>query len=30
MQVDLPELQGEPDEVSMEKCKLAVAEVGGG
>lgn len=27
--IDLPELQGEPDEVSIEKCRLAAAEVGG-
>lgn len=27
--IDLPELQGEPDEISREKCKLAAAEVGG-
>eukprot|EP00038_Savillea_parva_P008592 m.177956 g.177956 ORF g.177956 m.177956 type:complete len:293 (-) comp14451_c0_seq1:274-1152(-) len=27
--LDLPELQGEPEEVSIEKCKLAVAAVGG-
>ena len=27
--VDLPELQGEPCEISAEKCKLAAAEVGG-
>jgi inosine triphosphate pyrophosphatase len=27
--VDLPELQGEPEEVSREKCKLAAAQVGG-
>mmetsp|Transcript_27696 Transcript_27696/g.49893 ORF Transcript_27696/g.49893 Transcript_27696/m.49893 type:complete len:205 (+) Transcript_27696:225-839(+) len=27
--VDLPELQGEPDEVSIEKCKLAAKEVRG-
>ena len=27
--VDLPELQGEPEEVSREKCKLAVAQVKG-
>merc|ERR1712137_1197361 len=25
--LDLPELQGEPDEISIEKCKLAVAEL---
>lgn len=27
--IDLPELQGEPEEVSAEKCKLAAAAVGG-
>mmetsp|Transcript_14650 Transcript_14650/g.25032 ORF Transcript_14650/g.25032 Transcript_14650/m.25032 type:complete len:206 (+) Transcript_14650:53-670(+) len=27
--VDLPELQGEPEEVSIEKCKLAAKEVNG-
>ena len=27
--VDLPELQGEPDEISREKCKLAAQAVGG-
>ncbi|CAE7893797.1 unnamed protein product, partial [Symbiodinium sp. KB8] len=27
--LDLPELQGEPEEVAAEKCKLAAAEVGG-
>jgi inosine/xanthosine triphosphate pyrophosphatase family protein len=26
---DLPELQGEPVDVSLEKCKLAAKEVGG-
>jgi len=25
--VDLPELQGEPDEIAAEKCKLAAKEV---
>ena len=25
----MPELQGEPDDISIEKCKLAVAEVKG-
>ena len=28
-QLDLPELQGEPVEVAMEKCKLAVQEIKG-
>ena len=27
--VDLPELQGEPSEISAEKCRLAAAQVGG-
>ena len=27
--IDLPELQGEPVDVSLEKCKLAAKEVGG-
>jgi hypothetical protein len=27
--IDLPELQGEPEEVSMEKCRLAAAQVKG-
>merc|ERR1712216_873356 len=27
--IDLPELQGEPDEIAAEKCKLAAAEVDG-
>jgi inosine triphosphate pyrophosphatase len=27
--IDLPELQGEPEEISREKCKLAVAQVKG-
>ena len=27
--VDLPELQGEPDEISREKCRLAAEQVGG-
>ena len=27
--VDLPELQGEPEDISREKCKLAAAQVGG-
>jgi inosine triphosphate pyrophosphatase len=27
--IDLPELQGEPEEVSIEKCKLAAAQIGG-
>lgn len=27
--IDLPELQGEPEEVSKEKCKLAAAKIGG-
>ena len=27
--IDLPELQGEPEEVSIEKCKLAAERVGG-
>ena len=27
--VDLPELQGEPEEISAEKCKLAASQVGG-
>lgn len=27
--IDLPELQGEPDEVSAEKCVLAAQKVGG-
>ena len=27
--IDLPELQGEPDEVSSEKCRLAVEKVQG-
>ena len=27
--IDLPELQGEPDEISRQKCELAVKEVGG-
>lgn len=27
--VDLPELQGEPDDIAVEKCRLAAAEVGG-
>lgn len=27
--VDLPELQGEPDEVAIEKCRLAVKAVSG-
>jgi len=27
--IDLPELQGEPEEISIEKCKIAVKEVGG-
>jgi inosine triphosphate pyrophosphatase len=27
--VDLPELQGEPEEISAEKCRLAAAQVGG-
>ena len=27
--LDLPEFQGEPDEISIEKCKLAAKEVGG-
>ena len=27
--LDLPELQGEPDEISREKCRLAAQEVGG-
>jgi len=27
--IDLPELQGEPEEISIEKCKLAVKEVKG-
>ena len=27
--VDLPELQGEPEEISAEKCKLAAEQVGG-
>jgi len=25
--IDLPEFQGEPDEISEEKCKVAVREV---
>ncbi len=29
MKIDLPELQGEPEEVSAAKCKLAAAEVKG-
>ena len=27
--IDLPELQGEPEEISTEKCRLAAAQVGG-
>ena len=27
--IDLPELQGEPDEISKEKCRLAAERVGG-
>ena len=27
--IDLPELQGEPEEVSKEKCRLAAKEVNG-
>ena len=27
--IDLPELQGEPEEVSREKCRLAAQQVGG-
>ena len=27
--IDLPEFQGEPDEISIEKCKVAAKEVGG-
>lgn len=27
--IDLPELQGEPEEVCREKCKLAVSQIGG-
>merc|ERR1719162_1033762 len=27
--IDLPELQGDPEEIATEKCKLAAAEVGG-
>jgi hypothetical protein len=27
--IDLPELQGEPEEVSLEKCRLAAAQVDG-
>ena len=27
--VDLPELQGEPDEISREKCRLAAERLGG-
>ena len=27
--IDLPELQGEPDEIAIEKCKLASAEING-
>ena len=27
--IDLPELQGEPEEISVEKCMLAAKEVGG-
>lgn len=27
--IDLPELQGEPEEISKEKCKLAAEQVGG-
>eukprot|EP01034_Spumella_vulgaris_P022580 gene22581-28713_t len=29
LEIDLPELQGEPDEVSREKCKLAAEQVKG-
>jgi len=29
VQLDLPELQGEPQEVSMEKCRLAAVQVNG-
>ena len=27
--IDLPELQGEPEEISVQKCELAAKEVGG-
>lgn len=27
--IDLPELQGEPEQISMHKCQLAAEEVGG-
>lgn len=27
--IDLPELQGEPEEISREKCRLAAEQVGG-
>ena len=27
--LDLPELQGEPDDISVEKCRLAMKEVSG-
>lgn len=27
--IDLPELQGEPDEVAVQKCKIAAQEVNG-
>jgi inosine/xanthosine triphosphate pyrophosphatase family protein len=27
--IDLPELQGEPEEVAREKCKIAARQVGG-
>lgn len=27
--IDLPELQGEPDEISKQKCELAAQQVGG-
>lgn len=29
VKLDLPELQGEPEEISKEKCRLAAKEVGG-
>ena len=29
LSVDLPELQGEPDDIAAEKCRLAAKEVGG-
>lgn len=29
IKIDLPELQGDPEEVSLEKCKLAAKQVNG-